>query len=503
MAGLGLLYEDGAWIWDHSIEGLRYDKKVQKTEKGEEKDVKKEVDKYILAFNDNVDSIEMAKFRHKYQRHCKPGRPEVITIQDIKDVAIFTANQAKMTYEFLNFFHIPTVDRFLRALIVYFDYYIKVFDLLTYRRGRMNRKLRNPSSVVIEKLIADELGDYRAMIGREYCNMILGAADCYPYHHLSNKNRTSMTKKDARLTDLLLSMAMRVVWLTMNRQNYNLIEVEIHRLFRTEFYNVIVHRQIDHQQPLPQIEEYILHGPPPPQKKLLRRTPACEEILKQHDFRLIGAGVVKTDNLSEKLVQMQAAYLLPEHELISHGFSFGILGRPRSDFDPMLMELSKEEKEGSLTKLLKVIDTQESELSIVEDSIEEEISMESLTIESSLSYLSGYGKSIVVELDPDIEEEHKEKYIEEEQSKTTSESVSEEYVPEMPPMPVDTSICKLDAPSHLFYMPTEDDMFYRIPSEFPSADHIEDEDRSAKQQLLIWLKRKRAFEKEKLKINQI
>lgn len=54
--------------------------------------------------------------------------PRVITIQDIKDIVIFLTNANELTRDFIKYFHLPTVDRFLRSLIVYFQYYIQVIN---------------------------------------------------------------------------------------------------------------------------------------------------------------------------------------------------------------------------------------------------------------------------------------------------------------------------------------------------------------------------------------
>lgn len=73
------------------------------------------------------------KFKRQFQRQCKPNEPNVVTLQDVKDVALFLANPADLTVDFINYFHIPTMDRFLRALIVYFQYYIQVFYFILIR----------------------------------------------------------------------------------------------------------------------------------------------------------------------------------------------------------------------------------------------------------------------------------------------------------------------------------------------------------------------------------
>lgn len=61
-----------------------------------------------------------------YQRHVKPDEPEVITMQDVKDVVFYLSNPKDISKEFIMFFHIPMIDKFLRALIVYFQYYFQV-----------------------------------------------------------------------------------------------------------------------------------------------------------------------------------------------------------------------------------------------------------------------------------------------------------------------------------------------------------------------------------------
>lgn len=66
------------------------------------------------------------KFKRQFQRKCKPDEPNVVTLQDVKDVAFFVANPKDLTLDLVNYFHIPTMDRFLRALIIYFQYYLQV-----------------------------------------------------------------------------------------------------------------------------------------------------------------------------------------------------------------------------------------------------------------------------------------------------------------------------------------------------------------------------------------
>lgn len=66
------------------------------------------------------------RFKRQFQRQCRPDEKDVVTIQDVKDVALFLANAEDLTPDFIDYVHIPTIDRFIRALIIYFQYYVQV-----------------------------------------------------------------------------------------------------------------------------------------------------------------------------------------------------------------------------------------------------------------------------------------------------------------------------------------------------------------------------------------
>lgn len=58
-------------------------------------------------------------------RKIKPNEVDVVTLQDVKDV-VFYLLTTPVPSDFIKFFHIPEVDNFLRALILYFQYYLEV-----------------------------------------------------------------------------------------------------------------------------------------------------------------------------------------------------------------------------------------------------------------------------------------------------------------------------------------------------------------------------------------
>lgn len=98
----------------------------------------------------------------------------MITIQDIKDVAFFTASSKAMSKRFIHYFHTEIIDEFLNALIIYFEYFLKVVEFLLIRRDEVNGengKIRNMETVHIEQMLAEYLLQYRLVLAREYAKV--------------------------------------------------------------------------------------------------------------------------------------------------------------------------------------------------------------------------------------------------------------------------------------------------------------------------------------------
>lgn len=75
----------------------------------------------------------------------------------------------------------------------------------------------------LENRVRDDLADLRAMVSREYCYILMGAADAKKYHHMNNKNNTSLSDNDRKLFETLIGMAVRVVWIALQRRSLSLI----------------------------------------------------------------------------------------------------------------------------------------------------------------------------------------------------------------------------------------------------------------------------------------
>lgn len=179
--------------------------------------------KFGIQFKDFMNEIDENMFRETFRRPEWSRDSDVITIQDIKDVAIFTAPPNSYTSNVINFLHTETVDQFLNDLIIYFEYFLKLVEFLLIRRDEVKSKLLDTRSVQIEKMLAGYLMQYRLILARDYSKIVLGYKDTAQFHHLANKSKQSKTEKDSCFFETFFCFCTRVVWIAMHRKSYAVI----------------------------------------------------------------------------------------------------------------------------------------------------------------------------------------------------------------------------------------------------------------------------------------
>lgn len=156
-----------------------------------------------------------------------PSEPDVIILQDIKDLVLFLL-VTSVSPQFINFLHLPIVDRFLRALILYFQHYVEIWQDLMHERAATMRKAPNPLARGHRTTYAEDLESLRCVLGREYVDLLLGCHGGPQYHHMmTTKKQTSIMRsqgeKDLRIFEALISVSHRVVWIALQRKHYTLI----------------------------------------------------------------------------------------------------------------------------------------------------------------------------------------------------------------------------------------------------------------------------------------
>ncbi|XP_011647801.1 uncharacterized protein LOC105433972 [Pogonomyrmex barbatus] len=349
------------FLWDEITEGLILTS-VIKAEDEQIKRQKKQVTDIptseiycphaylILNYRETLNDSEKIKFRKHYLRKVTPDEPDIIILQDIKDLVLFLL-VTPISPQFINFLHLPATDQFLRALIIYFQRFVEIWEDLVQERAATMKKAPNPLERGHRSRYAEELRALRCVLGREYCDLLLGCRDGPRYHHMMSGRKRAITQsqgeKDLRIYEPLISVAHRVVWIALQRKHYTLIELELHRLLRTEAYNT-AQRQSGSRMILDMLEDdiRILHGPKTiwKSRKLLRNSPLPHELMYTDcDYRLLLLGMIDIDLHHPKIAYLKNVLLVEEEMLSQLGIKVGILGRNRSEFDIMLMPYEPEE----------------------------------------------------------------------------------------------------------------------------------------------------------------
>ncbi|XP_072941808.1 protein phosphatase 1 regulatory subunit 36-like isoform X1 [Epargyreus clarus] len=341
--GFGGLYEDGHWVWDESTKALLFvsDLPPQLIETIQ---VPTKAPTGTVEFRDDVDLIEQIRFRRRYQRKLKPGQAEIITVQDIKDIALYTAPVNILSPMLINMLHLPTTERFIRALVLYCQYYLQIADEMANRIIELETKVRTPQCEIVENEYSNNLSDLRLLVAKEYSTMLIGGGDTKKFHHMGpQKKRRSLSDKDARLFETLLRVCVQIVWLALGRRSFNQIELEMNRLFKSEIFNSVEHMlRTGYVSKMAAEERAVLLGYcVRHDKKLNTRSPLMNDVFchRDIDYRMMGLGVIKCTQVTPRLLYMMHAVAGSEENLTKLGVVLGIIGMSRTAFDTMLRPL--------------------------------------------------------------------------------------------------------------------------------------------------------------------
>lgn len=161
-------YINGQWTWNEEKGKLKFHPHEHVTKRNS----------YLLPLIDvglnfadyiNEDQELEEIFCKVFQRPKLYYDSEVITIQDIKNLVLFTIRSGS-TKELVDFVHTDICDKFLSNLIIYIDYFLLVVEYLLIRRDEilLDGKIRDTYSLQVERFLSKLLSDRRALIAREY-----------------------------------------------------------------------------------------------------------------------------------------------------------------------------------------------------------------------------------------------------------------------------------------------------------------------------------------------
>ncbi|XP_003426916.2 protein phosphatase 1 regulatory subunit 36-like [Nasonia vitripennis] len=348
--------EEKYFIWDEIYEGLVLSG-PSKTEDEKKKDsrTKSQVTeakiycphkRLIFNFKETLNFSEQTKFRKYYLR--PQSSPDVILLQDVKDLVLYLLSSPS-SLELIGFLHLPIVDRFLRALILYLQHYLTTWSELGAKRAATAKRASNPLAGGTRVQRAEEMRALRCLLAREYTDLLMGCqSDARRYHHAGGGVASfaqSNPEKDLRIYEGLIQFAHRVAWIALERKQKELIEVEMHRLFRSESFNTAKRKCGESCWEVPEDERWILYGPRMPARRKIRsNSPLPHEILYTDcDYRILSVAFTNDESRDPQITYLQNALLAREEDLPRLGIKVGILGFPRTDFDILLIPQTSED----------------------------------------------------------------------------------------------------------------------------------------------------------------
>ncbi|GLV31939.1 uncharacterized protein CBL_07698 [Carabus blaptoides fortunei] len=341
-------YESGYWRWDRYIKSTVYISHVNRGQKHRASRLRSSIlypgtlvpdNSLRIRFRD-IDLTDKNKFHKYFERKFSLHDPPVVILQDVKDVVLYSIEPDDLTLEMIDYLHLPMVDRFFRALIVYFQFFFQVWHKLMKRRIQATCHVWHPQVIKVENRIRDDLADLRSMVSKEYAAILLGLKEAERFYHMPDKGYPlSFGDKDIRMNDVLVQVSAKMVWVALSRPNFSHIEMELDRLTRTNAFNSFLYQTKRSKTFATTANETrILTGAADVvQKRLAAQSPLIKEALYgEHDSRMLALGQRCFPINDYRIQYLEIAYTAPETTLYDYGIKVGILGVPRKYFDYVL-----------------------------------------------------------------------------------------------------------------------------------------------------------------------
>lgn len=326
-------YISGNWKWNDNTEALDFQVYTDLEEKPE---------RFIYTngfqFIRTITQDEESVFRMMFLRSETSFDADTVIIEDVRNLVLFLMPKEFVTASFIEFMHQPVVLNLLNGLIIYFEYFLRFVELVLIQRDESvgnNRKMQTMQSVKMKRIWSTYLSQHRLLVARDYTELILGSGELHKYHHLNHPLNISATARDCTMYEQFLAVATHIVWITMHRRAYYVIEMEINRLFRSEHF---LKKRPEYPRFSP-VERSLLYGR---NNKLVsykwQTSPLMQELqnICQADMPLLFIGRRKYIGTDARIAELELEYIVPGAQLRLIDVQHGILGHPKTAYDTLL-----------------------------------------------------------------------------------------------------------------------------------------------------------------------
>ncbi|XP_043654377.1 protein phosphatase 1 regulatory subunit 36 [Drosophila teissieri] len=323
-------YYSGKWSWSAEKDCLEFEP---------HNDLENARERYITTngykFLRIIDQEEELIFRQAYVRDTGTYDFDTLVINDIRDLVLFLMPSDFLTYRFVEFMHRPAVHRLIHALIIYFEYFLRMVEFVLVRRDELADQIQSDQTIAMKKTFSIYLSQYRLLVARNYSVILKGDGDMANYYHMKQIIKISDTSRDRVFHEQFLAVMTQIVWICMHRRAYNVIEMEMNRLFRSDHF-VMARPEYLSFTPA---ERSLLYGRN--HKIVNYRTqvsPLVQELehVAEEDMPILWIGERKYRGNDKRIAEMELEYIVPGPQLRMIDVAHGILGHPKDLYNTIL-----------------------------------------------------------------------------------------------------------------------------------------------------------------------
>ncbi|KAH8241246.1 hypothetical protein KR032_004970 [Drosophila birchii] len=323
-------YYSGKWSWDAEKDSLHFEP---------HNDLENARERYITTngykFLRTIDQEEELIFRQAYVRDNSTYDSDTVVINDIRDLVLFLMPSELLTHRFVEFMHRPAVHRLLHAVIIYFEYFLRMVEFVLVRRDELAGQIQSEQTIEMKKTFSIYLSQYRILVARNYSVILKGEGDMADYYHLKEIVNISDMARDKVFYEQFLAVMIQIVWIAMHRRAYYVIELEMNRLFRSDHF-VMTRPEYLNFSPA---ERSLLYGK---NYKLVNYrsqiSPLIQELqhVDEEDMPILWIGERKYRGTDRRIAEIELEYIVPGPQLRMIDVAHGILGHPKALYNTIL-----------------------------------------------------------------------------------------------------------------------------------------------------------------------
>nr|XP_017000348.2 uncharacterized protein LOC108059527 [Drosophila takahashii] len=325
-------YYSGKWSWDSEKDCLHFQA---------HNDLEHARERYITTngykFLRTMDQEEELIFRQEYVRP-KSNHSDVIVISDIRNLVLYLMPPEFLSYRFVEFMHEQEVLYVIHALIIYFEYYLRLVEFVLIRRDELSGQkgqVQSEQTNDMKRTLSVYLSQYRMLVARNYCLIIGGEGNMAKFYHMKPISNISATIHDKYFHEQFLAVAIQIVWICMHRRAYYVIEMEMNRLFRSEYFVSARPEYLTFTE----AERSLLYGRNKKNSNYrIQESPLIQELklVPVEDLPILWIGKRKYRGSDIRIATMELEYIAPGSQLRLVDISHGILGHPKKLYNTLL-----------------------------------------------------------------------------------------------------------------------------------------------------------------------